>query len=188
MNYRIPRSLLPGVRSSRLRDRQKEERERLVKTAFIEDILHENNLVTTLLQRSSSYHAVLWDLESIPSSSKESEVTKDADAVLLTTETVKDSPKNDNIIHDVNQLNKYISAVGFDLNDDDLAYDFQMESGTLPCVACGILGFPFMAVIQPSEVASSNLRLMDPPTVSVESGLLSDPSQVVEGSTKGTSL
>ncbi|KAI3470480.1 hypothetical protein Pfo_027143 [Paulownia fortunei] len=180
---RIPRSLLPGVRSSRLRDRQKEERELLVKRAFIEDILHENSLLTVLLQRNSSYHAVLWDVESMPSSSKESELCKDADAAIMTS-TGKDSPENEDNIHDVNQLSNYISAVGFDLNDDDLPYDFQIESGTLPCVACGILGFPFMAVVQPSEVASVNLLNMDPLTVSVESGLLSDLSHVAEGSTK----
>lgn len=167
-----------------MRDRQKEERELLVKRAFIEDILHENSRLTVLLQRNSSYHAVLWDVESMPSSSKESELCKDDASVL--TSAREDSPENDNNVHDVNQLSKYISAVGFDLDDDDLAYDFQIESGTLPCVACGILGFPFMAVVQPSEVASTNLLLMDPLAVSVESGL-TDLNNMVEGSTEGLS-
>ncbi|KAK6144758.1 hypothetical protein DH2020_021578 [Rehmannia glutinosa] len=176
---RIPRSLLPGVRSSRLRDRQKEERELLVKRAFIEDILHQNSLLTVLLQRNSSFRAVLWDVKSMPSSNK-SELYKDTDASILTS-TGKESPENDKNIHDLDQLNNYISAVGFDLNDDDLPYDFQIESGTLPCVACGILGFPFMAVLQPFDVASSNLQLVDPLTVSVESDL----GHVVEGSSEG---
>ncbi|KAL9165361.1 hypothetical protein ABFS82_06G165900 [Erythranthe guttata] len=149
---RIPRSLLPGVRSSRLRDRQKEEREILVKRAFIEDILHENRLVNILLRRSSSYRAVLWDVKSVSSSSKESGICKDADPVVVVTSASmeKDSPGDNSIMGDVkNQLSDYIGAVGYDINDDDLAYDFQIESGTLPCVACGILGFPFMAVVQP---------------------------------------
>ncbi|KAK4435996.1 putative lysine-specific demethylase ELF6 [Sesamum alatum] len=182
---RIPRSLLPGVRSSRLRDRQKEERELLVKRAFIEDILHENSLLTVLLQRNSSYTAVLWDVESMPSSSKESEPCKETDA--LSTSTEKDSPQKDEDSHDLSQLSKYIGAVGFDLNDDDLAYDFQIESGTLPCVACGILGFPFMAVVQPSEVASTNLLLTDSLIVSAESGHPSELNPVKEGATKGVS-
>ncbi|GFP82865.1 probable lysine-specific demethylase elf6 [Phtheirospermum japonicum] len=100
---------------------------------------------------------VLWDVESMPSSSKESELNKDTDASVLT--SGKDSPKNDdnNMHHDANQLSDYIGAVDFDLNDDVLPYDFQIESGSLPCVACGILGFPFMAVLQPADVASINL-------------------------------
>lgn len=156
LNFRIPRSLLPGVRSSRLRDRQKEERELSVKRAFIEDILCENSRLTVLRQRSSFYHAVLWDVDSLPSSSKQSELCQDVDAFVLTS-AEENSPQKDDKVHDVNELNKYISSVGYDLDDDDLAYDFQIESGTLPCVACGILGFPFMAVVQPSDVAPINL-------------------------------
>ncbi|KAL0340725.1 UNVERIFIED_CONTAM: putative lysine-specific demethylase ELF6 [Sesamum radiatum] len=91
--------------------------------------------------------------------------------------------QNNDDIHDLSQLSKYIGAVGFDLNDDDLAYDFQIESGTLPCIACGILGFPFMAVVQPSEVASTNL-LMDPLIVSAESGQPSELNPVKEGAAK----
>ncbi|KAG8380515.1 hypothetical protein BUALT_Bualt06G0023700 [Buddleja alternifolia] len=180
---RIPRSLLPGVRSSRLRDRQKEERELLVKKAFIEDILHENNLLAILLQRNSSHHAVLWDMESLPSSNKEPEIRKDVDASTLKS-TEKGYPENGNSLDNESQLSKYISAVGFDLNDDDLAYDFQMDSGTLPCVACGILGFPFMAVVQPSEVALKNLVVEENLTFPVESCVPSDLDHVVEGSTE----
>ncbi|XP_051121353.1 lysine-specific demethylase ELF6 [Andrographis paniculata] len=180
---RIPRSLLPGVRSSRLRDRQKEERELLVKKAFIEDMMHENSLLTSLLERNSLYHAILWDVDSLPSSNKESELCQDADAI-QSASTNKGSTENKNSVDDLSELCKYIGAVGFDLNDDDLAYDFQIESGTLPCVACGILGFPFMAVVQPSEDASRELMLMDPLSISLESSTLSDVTHVAVGSTK----
>ncbi|KAL2249265.1 UNVERIFIED_CONTAM: putative lysine-specific demethylase ELF6 [Sesamum indicum] len=125
---------------------------------------------------------VLWDVESMPSSSKESEPCKETDVALTSAE--KDSPQNNDDIHDLSQLSKYIGAVGFDLNDDDLAYDFQIESGTLPCVACGILGFPFMTVVQPSEVASTNLLLMDPLIVSAESGQPSELNPVKEVAAK----
>lgn len=171
---RIPRSLLPGVRSSRLRDRQKEERELSVKRAFIEDVLRENNRLTVLLEKHSCYHAVLWDVDSLPSASKESEkLCQDAGASVLIS-AGGNSPGKDDNVHDVNDLSKYISAVGYDLDDDGLAYDFQIESGTLPCVACGILGFPFMAVVQPSKVASSNLLHVDHFAVSVGSALTSN--------------
>ncbi|KAE8713904.1 putative lysine-specific demethylase ELF6 [Hibiscus syriacus] len=58
---RIPRSLLPGARSSRLRDRLKEEREVLLKKAFIEDLLTENKLLSLLLKSESTYRAIMWD-------------------------------------------------------------------------------------------------------------------------------
>ncbi|CAA0825323.1 Probable lysine-specific demethylase ELF6 [Striga hermonthica] len=166
---RMPRSLLPGVRSSRLKDRQKEERELLVKRAFIEDILHENCLLTVLLRRNSSCRAVLWDVESMPSSAKETKVYMEKNADIFTS-AGKEFPENDDNLHEVGQLGDYIDAIGFDLNDDGLPYKFQIESGTLPCVACGILGFPFMTVLQPSDKASVDL--------------LSNLGNVVEGSAK----
>ncbi|GER35192.1 zinc finger protein [Striga asiatica] len=166
---RMPRSLLPGVRSSRLKDRQKEERELLVKRAFIEDILHENRLLTVLLRRNSSCRAVLWDVESMPSSAKETKVYMEKDADLFAS-AGKVFPENDDNLHEVSQLDDYIDAIGFDLNDDGLPYKFQIESGTLPCVACGILGFPFMTVLQPSDKSSVDL--------------LSNLGNVVEGSAK----
>ncbi|EPS66494.1 hypothetical protein M569_08283, partial [Genlisea aurea] len=143
---RIPRSLLPGVRSSRFKDRQREDRELLVKRAFVGDILNENKLLRILLQRNSSYRAVLWDADSLPSSSKGSEICKDADV----TSSGKDCPQSDISEHHFGMLNDYACL---DPCNDDLPYDFQVESGVLPCVACGILGFPFMAVIQPAKTA-----------------------------------
>lgn len=184
MNNRIPRSLLPGVRSSRLRDRQKEEREYLVKRAFIDDILNENNLLTVLLERSSTLLSVLWDAESLPSSSKESVLCENADAS-ISTSIDNGSPRNDNSVDPVSQLNEYIGASGCDINDDDLSYDFQVDSGTLPCVACGILGFPFMAVVQPSAAASGNFLQKNPLTGSMECHLLDGYNHVVEESNKG---
>lgn len=158
LHPRVPRSLLPGARSSRLRDRQKEERELSVKKAFIEDILEENNLLTILLGKNSSYHAVLWDLDLLPSPNKDSQVCSDSAAVVTITpgEAVCYEDKNN---HDLfSEMSLYMERVNdLFLDDDDLSSDFQIDSGTLACVACGILGFPFMAVVQPSETASMDL-------------------------------
>ncbi|CAL5365575.1 unnamed protein product [Camellia sinensis] len=141
---RVPRSLMPGARKSRLRDCQKEERELSVKKAFLEDILSENNLLTILLGKNSSCDAVLWDLESLPSPSKESE---------RCIATVVTTPRED-----VCSENKNIETTD-DLyfNDADFSCDFEVDSRTLACVACGILGFPFMCVLQPSERVSMSL-------------------------------
>lgn len=155
---RVPRSLLPGARSSRLRDRQKEERELSVKKAFIEDILDENNLLAILLGKNSSYHVALWDLDSLPSPNKDSQLCSNIATVLTTTpgEAVCHEDKNN---HDLfSEMSLYMERVNdLFVDDDDLSSDFQIDSGTLACVACGILGFPFMAVVQPSERASMDL-------------------------------
>lgn len=138
----MPRSLLPGIRSSRLKDRQKEERELLVKKEFIDDILKENKILHSILQRDSSYHAVMWDLESLsPSVIKESDVTN--------TENIQ--------IQKEDYLDPETLA---HIEDDDMSSDFQTDSGTLPCVACGVLGYPFMSVIQPSaKVVIDNITV-----------------------------
>ncbi|KAI5389620.1 hypothetical protein KIW84_075057 [Lathyrus oleraceus] len=39
----------------------------------------------------------------------------------------------------------------YDGCDDGLPNHFQTDSGALACVGCGILGFPFMTLIQPTE-------------------------------------
>ncbi|KAK7848572.1 putative lysine-specific demethylase elf6 [Quercus suber] len=163
---RVPRSLLPGVRSSRLRDRQKEERELLVKKAFIEDILKENIKLSNLLGKVSTCHAVLWNADLLPYPSRDSQLP----SIVATDST---SPRenashihtenNNNIQNDlIHEMNLYIETLNdLSLDGDDLSCDFQVDSGTLACVACGILGFPFMSVVQPSEEASLKLQPMD---------------------------
>lgn len=160
---RVPRSLLPGVRGSRMRDRQKEERELSVKKAFVEDMLKENNVLSVLLRKESSYHAVLWNPDLLPYTSKEP-LTPSAGAPV-------DMKPKENATHiqcgnnnnDQNLLFDEMSLYTENMNDlylgsDDLSCDFQVDSGTLACVACGILGFPFMSVVQPSEKASMKLQ------------------------------
>ncbi|KAL3520728.1 hypothetical protein ACH5RR_018877 [Cinchona calisaya] len=155
---RVPRSLLPGARSSRLKDRQKEERELSVKKAFIEDILKENRLLTILLQKNPSYRVVLWDVALLPASNKGTELCSGVDSDGMDTREDNHPDKCDN--QDLyTQMSLYMdSLTDFYVDDaDDLQNDYQVDSGTLPCVACGILGFPFMAVVQPSEQASREL-------------------------------
>ncbi|KAG5541007.1 hypothetical protein RHGRI_021032 [Rhododendron griersonianum] len=129
---RVPRSLLPGARSSRLRDRQKEERELSVKKAFIEDILDENNLLAILLGINSSYHVALWDLDSLPSPNKDSQLCSNIATVLTTTpgEAVCHEDKNN---HDLfSEMSLYMERVNdLFVDDDDLSSDFQIDSGTL---------------------------------------------------------
>lgn len=183
---RVPRSLLPGVRSSRLRDRQKEERELLVKKAFIEDILNENNTLYFLLGKDSSYRAVLWNPDLLPYPCREPLLPSIGATIdpTLTENIFHIHPAKDN--NNQNHLFDEMSLYMENLNDlyldtDDLSCDFQVDSGTLACVACGILGFPFMSVVQPSEKASlellpnGQLLVQECPQVSVYMNSSSSP-------------
>ncbi|KAL6131254.1 hypothetical protein ACLB2K_069630 [Fragaria x ananassa] len=160
---RVPRALLPGVRSSRMRDRQKEDRELSVKKAFIEDILNENDVLSALLGKESSCRAVLWNPDLLPFTSKESPIpTAGAPVDTNSKENAMDT-QGGKSTNDQNSLVDEMSLYMENLNDlylgsDDLSSDFQVDSGTLACVACGILGFPFMSVMQPSEKASTELQ------------------------------
>lgn len=157
----MPRSLLPGARSSRLRDRQKEERELLVKKAFVEDILKENNILSVLLGRQSTFNAVLWNADLLPCQSKESQMPPANETVSTTPgETVPNNPYEKHNDHNnlLDEMNVYMEALNDPyMGDDDISRDFHIDSGALACVACGILGFPFMSVVQLSERASIEL-------------------------------
>lgn len=151
----MPRTLLPGVRSSRLRDRQKEEREFLVKQAFIEDMLQENKLLSILLGKEATKQAVLWDADLLPDSSKNCQLP---DLASTTGTTMVDMSNNNTISADksshylLDEMSLYMeNLTDLYFGCDDLPCHFQTDSGALACVGCGILGFPFMTVIQPTE-------------------------------------
>ncbi|KAG8493276.1 hypothetical protein CXB51_010828 [Gossypium anomalum] len=185
---RVPRSLLPGARSSRLRDRLKEEREVLVKKAFVEDLLTENKLLSHLLKKGSTYRAIMWDPLLLPYTSRDSELpSRTATDSTIMQENVSDIHGEDKS-HQKNLLDEmcfYMENLNYLYsNDDDLTCDFQVDSGTLVCVACGILGYPFMSVVQPSEGAAMEFLPVDHlssqgPTVLVPKNAHSCP---IEGS------
>uniref|UniRef100_A0A2P2JMH8 Lysine-specific demethylase ELF6 n=2 Tax=Rhizophora mucronata TaxID=61149 RepID=A0A2P2JMH8_RHIMU len=174
---RVPRYLLPGARSSRLRDRQKEDRELAVKKAFIEDVLTENKNVYLLLAKDSTYHVAIWNPDLLPHASNDSELPAVTPAVATTPrENFSQSHCGCSNNTNENDLFKEMSLYMETLNDlyaddDDLSCDFQIDSGTLACVACGILGFPFMSVVQPSERASVELLSADHIVVEETSGV-----------------
>ncbi|KAK9676179.1 hypothetical protein RND81_11G059700 [Saponaria officinalis] len=151
---RVPESLLPGVRSSRLRDRLKDGREFSVKKAFIDDVLKENSLLNNLIGKDYRLRAVLWHPDSLPSFAREALLQTDAlfakDAEIAVT-------SNESTYQDINQMLPRETVDDLYLGSDDLSHDFQIDSGTLPCVACGILGYPFMSVVQPSNKSSMEL-------------------------------
>ncbi|TKY51603.1 lysine-specific demethylase ELF6 [Spatholobus suberectus] len=150
---RVPRTLLPGVRSSRLRDRQKEEREFLVKQAFIEDMLQENKLLSVLLRKEATKKAVLWSADLLPDSSKDfwlPDLTSTTGTSMADMSNISSAEKSSHYLLD--EMSLYMENLSnLDFGGDDLPCHFQTDSGALACVGCGILGFPFMTVIQPTE-------------------------------------
>ncbi|CAL0316108.1 unnamed protein product [Lupinus luteus] len=150
---RVPRTLLPGVCSSRLRGRQKEERELLVKKAFIEDMLQENKLISILLGKESTKQAVLWNADLLPNFSKDgwfSDIASTSGISAANMSNISSSDKSSHHLFD--EMSSYMDNLSdLHLGDDDFSHDFQTDSGPLACVGCGLLGFPFMTVVQPSE-------------------------------------
>ncbi|KAG4919321.1 hypothetical protein JHK85_057602 [Glycine max] len=150
---RVPRTLLPGVHSSRLRDRQKEEREFLVKQAFIEDMLQENKLLSILLGKEATKKAVLWNADLLPDSSKDfqlPDLTSTTGTSMADMSNIISAEKSSHYLLD--EMSLYMeNLTNLDLGGDDLPCHFQTDSGALACVGCGILGFPFMTVIQPTK-------------------------------------
>ncbi|KAJ6727270.1 LYSINE-SPECIFIC DEMETHYLASE [Salix purpurea] len=186
----VPRSLLPGARSSRLRDRQREERELSVKKAFLEDMLKENDILSAFLEKKSTCHAVIWNPDLLPFTSKESHLLN-ITSTISTTPKQNASHNHSNVNSNCNENNLYkeMSLYMETLDDlymegNDLSCDFQVDSGTLACVACGILGFPFMSVVQPREKASIELMTGKEPGVTRIDNLQpsSDSDSPVKGS------
>ncbi|KAI3917095.1 hypothetical protein MKX01_003544 [Papaver californicum] len=167
---RVPRALLlPGARSSRLRDRQKEERELLVKKAFIDDMVSESNLLLAFLGKESTSYVVTWDPELLPLTIKDSGPSPSPSTFsesCLLVDGERDSDicnfADENIVGSWDSPDGRIelsteTEEGLYENDSELPCGLHLDSGALACVACGILGFPFMSIVQPSHCASEKL-------------------------------
>ncbi|KAL5709965.1 hypothetical protein ACHQM5_020586 [Ranunculus cassubicifolius] len=153
---RVPKILLSGARSSRLKDRQKEQRELLVKKAFIDDMLNEKYLLS-VLGKKSSFYAVLWDPEALPS--PESPPIEPSIVSGMSIERCSGGYQNNGSYssHVCSTRPSMEPLQDIYADEDDLPCGLHVDSGILPCVACGVLGFPFMSIVQPSRKASEAL-------------------------------
>jgi hypothetical protein len=164
-----------------LRDRRKEERELFVKQEFLQDMISENKLLCSFLQKKSIINVVLWEPDLLPSSAslhscssgskapdKKSEGGCTIESLQCNNKDKNNSSSDDTAYLSGTQCQSMsadskssyaVSASGevqpkADANDEDyLPFDLSIDSGSLTCVACGILGFPFMAILQPSREA-----------------------------------
>lgn len=182
-NFRTP-NVLSGVRTSRLRDRRKEERELLVKQEFLQDMISENKLLCSFMEKKSIEHVVMWEPDLLPSSaalhscSSGSKAPEKKSEDRCKIESSERGPKDNNLsdgsAHMIGTQTKFMSgnskssdAASASVNksdadtddEDDLPFDLSIDSGSLTCVACGILGYPFMAILQPSREALEGISL-----------------------------
>uniref|UniRef100_A0A0D9VPM4 JmjC domain-containing protein n=1 Tax=Leersia perrieri TaxID=77586 RepID=A0A0D9VPM4_9ORYZ len=180
---RNPRELLSGIRTSRLRDRKKEERELLVKREFLQDMISENGLLCSFMEKKSVNNVVLWEPDLLPSltslhscsSSSKAPEKKGEEGPRI--EFTQSSSKDNSLSHGTECMTSTQSkGVSMDRQDskhapdgekvdtddeDGLPFDLSIDSGSLTCVACGILGFPFMAILQPSRKALEEISVVD---------------------------
>lgn len=172
-----------GIRTSRLRDRRKEERELLVKREFLQDMISENELLCSFLKKKLIDNAVLWEPDLLPSSTALHSCSSGPKAPLKVDDvhSIESVPKENSSSDDIasragiqpkcmsmdSKSSDAMSAseaqkLDADTDDDgDLPFDLSIDSGSLTCVACGILGFPFMAILQPSKKALEDMSLVD---------------------------
>lgn len=139
-----------------------------MKKAFVEDILNENKNLSVLLGEPGS-RLVMWDPDLLPRHSALALAATGVDAATSAVscpEEAKNEVENGHagtqneekttLLEELSLFMEKLQDVYYD-DDDGQLNDFQIDSGTLPCVACGVLGFPFMSVVQPSENALKDL-------------------------------
>ncbi|OEL38975.1 Lysine-specific demethylase SE14 [Dichanthelium oligosanthes] len=178
-------SVLSGLRMSRLRDRRKEERELLVKQEFLQDMISENKLLCSFLKKKSINDVVLWEPDLLPSSTALNSCSSGSKAPEKKSEdscriessqcNYKDNSTSDGSVRMIGTQTKCMSGNSkssdsasacmekpdTDIDDeDDLPFDLSIDSGSLTCVACGILGYPFMAILQPSRETLERISLV----------------------------
>ena len=136
------------------------------------------------------------DPDLLPHISKDSELPSGTATVsTILQENVSDihCENNSNQNNLLDEMSLYMENLNYlYLNDDDLTCDFQVDSGTLACVACGILGYPFMSVVQPYEGVT--MEFLPPDNLSVQGPTVLEPKNAhscpgldcpVEGSVSG---
>ncbi|KAL2949273.1 hypothetical protein AAZX31_20G168000 [Glycine max] len=116
-------------------------------------MLQENKLLSILLGKEATKKAVLWNADLLPDSSKDfqlPDLTSTTGTSMADMSNIISAEKSSHYLLD--EMSLYMeNLTNLDLGGDDLPCHFQTDSGALACVGCGILGFPFMTVIQPTK-------------------------------------
>ncbi|KAG8388050.1 hypothetical protein BUALT_Bualt02G0084900 [Buddleja alternifolia] len=174
---RVPKSISAEPRSSRLKERKKSEGEMLIKELFSQDMMQNNNMLHILGKGSP---IVLLPQNSHTNSksrgrSHSSRLFPSLCSPDLELKTTSYNFHDEFMIARTQGMQKQAMGCAVNgkvqslYNSDDVSsqMDFEMkkashsENGLFSCVTCGILCFACVAIVQPTEAASSYLMSAD---------------------------
>uniref|UniRef100_A0A1J3JIY4 Lysine-specific demethylase REF6 n=1 Tax=Noccaea caerulescens TaxID=107243 RepID=A0A1J3JIY4_NOCCA len=186
LGSRVPTSIHTKPRSSRLKDKKRSEGEKLTKELFVQNIIHNNELLCSLgkgspvalLPQSSSDVSVCSELrvgshlstnQENPIQIKSEDLSSDSVMVGLNsgikdTVTVKEKftslcERNRNhLASRENETQGTLTDAERKKNDGAVALSDQR---LFSCVTCGILNFDCVAIVQPKEAAAKYLMSAD---------------------------
>ncbi|EFH52162.1 hypothetical protein ARALYDRAFT_906087 [Arabidopsis lyrata subsp. lyrata] len=186
LGSRVPTSINTKPRSSRLKDKKRSEGERLTKKLFVQNIIHNNELLSSLgkgspvalLPQSSSDISVCSDLrigsnlitnQENPIQLKSEDLSSHSVMVglnngLKNTVSVKEKftslcERNRNhLASSEKETQETLSDAERRKNDRAVALSDQR---LFSCVTCGVLSFDCVAIVQPKEAAARYLMSAD---------------------------
>ncbi|CAA7056466.1 unnamed protein product [Microthlaspi erraticum] len=183
LGSRVPTSIHTKPRSSRLKDKKRSEGERLTKELFVQNIIHNNELLCSLgkgspvalLPQSSSDVSVCSELrvgsglstnQENPIQLKSEDLSSDSVMVgfsnrIKDTVTVKE--KFTSLCErSRNHLASRKNETQGTLTDAEMKKNKALSDQKLfSCVTCGILSFDCVAIVQPKEAAARYLMSAD---------------------------
>jgi hypothetical protein len=164
--YRESKNFLDVPRSSRLRDKKKNEGEIMIKETFVGSLIENNNFLSILLYKGPCI--VIPEIECpLPWTVPEVTVNQGLDATICNIS----KPKSEDMLDDAcNRRKLYetkfgtVNSTAFCLSTPDIQSGVRgksrshqgvglLDQGRLPCVQCGILSFACVAIVQPKEAA-----------------------------------
>ncbi|KAF8094958.1 hypothetical protein N665_0348s0041 [Sinapis alba] len=170
LGSRVPTSIHAKPRSCRLKDKKRSEGEKLSKELFVQNVIHNNELLhslgkrslVALLPQSSSDISVCSDLRigSHLSANQENSVQPKS----------PESSLNGGFKETVSVKEKFTSLCGRNRNQEILTEAERKENDgavglsdqrLFSCVTCGILCFDCVAIVQPKEAAARYLMSAD---------------------------
>ncbi|CAA7056465.1 unnamed protein product [Microthlaspi erraticum] len=185
LGSRVPTSIHANPRSSRLKDRKKSEGEKLTKELFVQNIIHNNELLCSLgkgspvalLPQSSSDVSVCSELrvgshlrtnQEKPIQPKSEDLSYDSVMVgfsnrIKDTVTVKEKftslcERNRNH-HLASRENETQGTQGTDAEMKKI--EALSDQSLFTCATCGVLSFDCVAIVQPKEAAARYLMSAD---------------------------
>ncbi|KAK9734057.1 hypothetical protein RND81_04G111700 [Saponaria officinalis] len=175
---RVPVGNSSEPRSSRLKDKKKGEGEMLIKQMFVQDVMHNNELLHTLgrgsevvlLPHNSSEKFVWSNLRvgfkykvkpGLPFSLHSSEESIKAYDDIMLARDIKQHKAFYSVKAKLNSMCHKTRDSETEVKEEDAAADGLSDRGLFSCVKCGIWTFACVAIVQPTETTAQYLMSAD---------------------------